>query len=227
MWGQWMVLIEAYHYAFAHPDQLRVALQQHLLLVLVPLTVAGLFAGSLGWQCARWSRKQRQGTSLWVMVVLNLFNGLRVIPSLAVLFLVIPTLGLTFQAAALALSLLAIPPILLATEVGFRTVPAAVHEAGLAMGMTPWQLFAQVEMPLALPIVLAGVKTATLEVIASATLAAFIGAGGLGSLITLGFALNNTAILLVGAIPVALLALGAEGLLSGLQRLLRLSSPSF
>ncbi|NJK29703.1 MAG: ABC transporter permease, partial [Acaryochloris sp. SU_5_25] len=105
------ILIEAYHYAFAHQEQLRIALQQHLLLVLVPLTIAGLFAGSLGWQCARWSRQQRQRTSLYAIVVLNLFNGLRVIPSLAILFLVIPTLGLTFQAAALALSLLAIPPI--------------------------------------------------------------------------------------------------------------------
>jgi len=92
----------------------------------------------------------------------------------------------------------------------------------MAMGMTPWQLFCQVDLPLALPVILSGIKTATLEVIASATLAAFIGAGGLGSFITLGFALNEPAILLVGAIPVAGLAILAEGLLNSLQQFLRL-----
>lgn len=157
-----------------------------------------------GWQCVCWSR---QHSTTLPLVLLSIFNGLRVIPSLAILFLLIPILGLTFQAAAFALCLLAIPPILLATEVGFRTVPASVREVGLAMGMTRWQLFSQVDLPLALPVILSGIKTATLEVIASATLAAFIGAGGLGSFITLGFALNEPAILLVGAIPVAGLAI--------------------
>lgn len=219
-----MVFIEAYNYANAHQEQLMMAIQQHLLLVGVPLGVALLLGGYLGWQCAHWSGQETWLANLSVISVLNLFNGLRVVPSLTVLFLLIPFLGLTWQAAALALSLLAIPPILLATEVGFRTVPVAIKEVGLAMGMTPWQLFFRVDLPLALPLVLAGVKTATLEVIASATLAAFIGAGGLGSFITLGFALNDPAILLVGAIPVAVLALFAEGLLNGLQGIMRVPS---
>lgn len=216
-----MVFIEAYNYASSHVAQLMLAIQQHLLLVIVPLSVAVLMGGSLGWQCACWSRQQTGFARLSGMTVLNLFNGLRVIPSLAILFWAIPYLGLTLQAAALALSMLAIPPVLLATEVGFRTVPGAIREVGLAMGMTPWQLFWQVDMPLALPLVLTGIKTAMLEVIASATLAAFIGAGGLGSFITLGFALNDPAILLVGAIPVALLAMGAERLLERLQQWLQ------
>lgn len=221
-----MVFIDAYRYACSHPDQLMMAIQQHLLLVGVPLGVALLIGGYLGWQCADWSRQGTQLANLSMMTLLNLFQGLRVIPSLAILFLLIPVLGLTYQSAAMALSLLAIPPILLGTEVGFRTVPTPVREVGLAMGMTPWQLFCQIDLPLALPLVLAGVKTATLEVIASATLAAFIGAGGLGSFITLGFALNEPAILLVGAIPVAVMAVIAEGGLSGLQKCFRLSSQS-
>lgn len=213
-----MVLIDASRYAASHQDQLIEAIQQHLLLVSVPLGIAMVIGGYGGWQCACWSQRSAKRS----IVLLNLFNGLRVIPSLAILFLLIPILGLTFQAAAFALCLLAIPPILLATEVGFRTVPATVREVGLAMGMTPWQLFRQVDLPLALPVILSGVKTATLEVIASATLAAFISAGGLGAFITLGFALNEPAILLVGAIPVAGMAILAEGLLNHLQQLLRL-----
>ncbi|BDM81638.1 ABC transporter permease [Acaryochloris marina] len=214
-----MVLIDASRYAASHQEQVMEAIQQHLLLVSVPLGFALLIGGYGGWRCVCWSR---QHSTTLPLVLLNVFNGLRVIPSLAILFLLIPILGLTFQAAAFALWLLAIPPILLATEVGFRTVPASAREVGLAMGMTRWQLFSQVDLPLALPVILSGIKTATLEVIASATLAAFIGAGGLGSFITLGFALNEPAILLVGAIPVAGLALLAEGLLNRLQQFLRL-----
>jgi osmoprotectant transport system permease protein len=86
------------------------------------------------------------------------------------------------------------------------------------MGMAPRQILQQVEIPLALPVIIAGIKTATVEVIASATLAAFIGAGGLGSFIVLGFSLYDNAILLVGAIPVAVLALIAEVSLSAIQR---------
>lgn len=216
-----MIFIEAYNYAISHLEQFMMAIQQHLLLVVVPLSVAVLIGGGLGWQCARWSGRQTRLAKLSVITALNLFNVLRVIPSLAILFLAIPSLGLTFQAAAIALFLLAMPPVLLATEVGFRTIPASIREVGLAMGMTPWQLFWQVDLPLALPLVLAGIKTATLEVIASATLAAFIGAGGLGAFITLGFALNDPAILLVGAVPVALMAMMADRLLNRLQSLLQ------
>ena len=97
----------------------------------------------------------------------------------------------------------------------------ANREAAYGMGMLPAQVLRQIEIPLALPAIVAGIKTATVEVIASATLAAFIGAGGLGSLIVLGFALYDNSVLLVGAIPVALLALTAEVSLSALERFLQ------
>jgi osmoprotectant transport system permease protein len=154
------------------------------------------------------------------LVVINAFSSLRVIPSLAILFLAIPYFGLGFRSAAIALTILALPPILISTDVAFRSLDPALREAALGMGMTPAQVLRYVEIPLALPVILAGVKTATIEVVASATLAAFIGAGGLGSFITLGFALYDTAILLVGAIPVALLAMGAEVVLGAVQRAL-------
>ncbi len=140
------------------------------------------------------------------------------IPSIAILFLAIPYFGLKIESALIALTLLVMPPILINTDVAFRTIDPMIREAAYGMGMDARQVLQQIEIPLALPVVLAGIKTATVEVIASATLAAFIGAGGLGSFIVLGFALYDNAVLLVGAVPVALLALVAEVSLGLLQR---------
>lgn len=207
------ILGRAIEYIASDTDKLISALGQHLLLVLVPLAI-GLGLGlPLGFLCAR--------SSVASTVLINTFNGLRVIPSLAILFVAIPYFGLTFTSAALALTLLVMPPILISTDVAFRSIEPAIIEAAKGMGMTPRQVLQKVEIPLALPIIISGIKTATVEVIASATLAAFIGAGGLGSFIVLGFSLYDNAILLVGAIPVALLALIAEVSLSMLQRLVQ------
>ena len=205
-------------YALENADKFIAALLQHLWLVIIPLGI-GIVAGlPLG----LWSARSKTIS----VVVINAFNGLRVIPSLAILFLAIPVLGLSFESAAIALTVLAMPPILISTDVAFRTIDPAIREAAIGMGMSPQQILRQVEIPLALPIVVAGIKTATVEVIASATLAAFVGAGGLGDFIVLGFAAYDPAILLVGAIPVALLALTAEASLSLLQRSLQPPSVS-
>lgn len=204
------MLPQALDYALANSDTVATALVQHLQLVAVPLVVSMAMGLPLG----LWSARSAKVATL----VINTFNALRVIPSLAILFLAIPVLGLSFQSAAIALTLLAMPPILISTDVAFRTIDPAIREAATGMGMSPRQLLQQIEVPLALPVILAGIKTATVEVIASATLAAFIGAGGLGDFIVLGFAVYDPAILLVGAIPVAGLALTAEIGLSAIQR---------
>ncbi|MGB7442055.1 MAG: ABC transporter permease [Coleofasciculaceae cyanobacterium] len=209
------ILAQAWAYSLNNYDQLLEAFGQHLQLVIVPLTVGLVLGLPLGLLC---SRSQLASTLL-----LNSFNSLRVIPSLAILFIAIPYFGLTFTSAVIALTILVIPPILISTDVAFRSIDGAVKEAAQGMGLAPGQILWQVEIPLAAPIIIAGIKTATVEVIASATLAAFIGAGGLGSFIVLGFALYDQAILLVGAIPVAMLALLAEVSLSTLQRSLRTS----
>ena len=201
---------QAYAYALANGDQFLAACQRHGLLVLVPLAISLAIGLPLGLWSAR--------SPTVAAIAINGFNALRVIPSLAVLFLAIPVLGLSFNAAAIALTLLALPPILISTDVAFRTLDPAVKEAAIGMGMPPRTVLYQVEIPLALPVVIAGIKTAAVEVIASATLAAFVGAGGLGDFIVLGFAAYDPAILLVGAVPVALLALLAEISLSTLQR---------
>jgi osmoprotectant transport system permease protein len=143
---------------------------------------------------------------------------LRVIPSLAVLTLALPYLGLGFRPALLALVVLAIPPIAINTDVGLRSVPAALVEAARGMGMTPAQIRNRVEWPLAFPVVLTGIRTAAVEVIASATLASFIGGGGLGDYIVDGLATNDPGELLLGATSVAALALIVDLALGTLAR---------
>lgn len=204
------VFAKALEYAASNPDKLVEALWQHFLLVVVPLSI-GL---GLGLPLGLLSSRSRAAST----VLINSFNALRVIPSLAILFVAIPYFGLSFTSAAIALTLLVMPPILISTDVAFRSIDPAIREAANGMGMSPQQVLQQVEIPLALPVIIAGIKTATVEVIASATLAAFIGAGGLGSFIVLGFSLYDNAVLLVGALPVAVFALVAEVGLNAIQR---------
>lgn len=149
---------------------------------------------------------------------LGIVNTVRVIPSLAILTLTLPYLGLGFRPALVALAVLAIPPIVVNTDLGLRSISGAIVEAAQAMGMTPRQIRRRVEWPLALPIVFAGLRTAAVEVIASATLAAFIGGGGLGEYIVNGLANNDAGALIEGGLTVALLALAAEYGLGAVER---------
>ncbi len=156
-------------------------------------------------------------------VLLALAGGFRVVPSLAVLTLTIPFLGLGFAPALLALVVLALPPILVNTDVALRSVPKATLESARGMGMTERQVGTRVRWPLALPVVAVGVRTATVEVIASATLAAFIGGGGLGDYIVSGLQTGNFPELVLGAASVAVLAILADAALGFTQRRLALS----
>ena len=151
-------------------------------------------------------------------VLLALAGGFRVVPSLAVLTLALPLLGLGFAPALLALVVLALPPIVINTDVGLRSVAATVIDAARGVGMTRAQAGRRVRWPLAIPVVAVGVRTAAVEVIASATLAAFIGAGGLGDYIVGGLENANLAELLLGAVSVAVMALLADAALGTVQR---------
>lgn len=156
--------------------------------------------------------------------VLIAANVGRVIPSLAVLTFMLPVFGIGFAPAVAALALLAIPPIVINTDLGFKAVPAAEIDAARGLGMTGTQVFARVEWPLAFPIVFAGVRTAAIEVIASAVLAAFIGAGGLGEYITTGLQANDPQLLFLGAGTIAAIALAAEFGLGFAQRRLEITT---
>jgi osmoprotectant transport system permease protein len=142
----------------------------------------------------------------------------RTLPSIAVLAFVLPFLGVGFAPAIVALMILAIPPIVINTDLGLRGVDPAALDAARGMGMTAGQRFFRVAWPLALPVVFTGVRTAAVEVIASATLATFIGAGGLGDEIVRGLQTADNTLLLAGAGGVAAIALTAELALSALGR---------
>jgi osmoprotectant transport system permease protein len=148
----------------------------------------------------------------------GIIGMLRVVPSLAVLTLALPYLGLGFRPALLALVVLAIPPIAINADIGLRAVPPTLTEAARGMGMTAAQIRRRIEWPLAFPIVLSGIRTAAVEVVASATLASFIGGGGLGDYIIDGLATNDTAEILGGAGAVAALALVVDTVLGRLAR---------
>ena len=152
-------------------------------------------------------------------VVSNGVGALRAIPSLAIMAVMLPIIGIGFWPALIALTILAIPPILINTQAGILSIDPAIREAALGMGMDRWAIVRGVELPLAAPVIVAGVRTATVEVLASATLGAIIGAGGLGEYVFAGLSLGPAYlyIMLVGAITVAVLALVAEYTLNRLE----------
>lgn len=196
----------------SHRDDVLSAIRVHAALSVTALVAAALLCLPLGVWCA----KHRGGAN-----VVAAFNAARVVPSLAVLTLVLPWLGLGFAPALVALALLACPPILINTYVAFRDVDPAVLEAARGLGMNGAESLRRVETPLALPVVVTGLRTAAVEVIASATLATFIGGGGLGDLINNGLQLDDTAMMLTGALCVAAMALLADAALAGVARLAR------
>jgi osmoprotectant transport system permease protein len=149
--------------------------------------------------------------------VLALGNIGRVVPSLAVLTFMLPLFGVGFLPALAALTLLATAPVLINTDLGFRSVPTPVRDAATGMGMTGVQQLWRVEWPLAFPIVFTGVRTAATEVIGSAVLASFIGAGGLGEYITTGLQANQPDRLWTGVAAIAVIAFGAELILGAVQ----------
>ncbi|MGA3037891.1 MAG: ABC transporter permease [Vulcanimicrobiaceae bacterium] len=182
----------------------------HVVLAASALAVSAIIALPLGVLIAR--------AKLIRPAVLAFVNTFRVIPSLAILMLMLPLIGLGFGSALVALVVLAIPPIVVNTDLGLRGVPFALVDSARGMGMTRFELARRVEWPLAFPVAFAGIRTASVEVIASATLAAFIGGGGLGEYITAGLSTDDTTQLLLGAISVAVLALGVDVALAAIAR---------
>jgi osmoprotectant transport system permease protein len=146
---------------------------------------------------------------------------LQTIPSIALLAFMIPLFGVGARPAVIALFLYALLPIVRNTYTGVRDAAPSAAESGTALGMTPLQVLLRVRLPLAAPVLLAGVRTAAVICVGTATLAAFIGAGGLGEPIVAGLQLNDTNVILSGAIPAALLALAVDGLLALVERWVR------
>ena len=151
-----------------------------------------------------------RNTPLVAALAVNVGNIGRAVPSLAILALCQPVLGFGFDTALVALTALAIPPILINASTGLREVSWDVIDAARGMGLSGGQILARIQMPIAAPVIFAGIRTSAVQVVASATLATFIGGGGLGDLIVEGTQLNDTTILLAGSFSVAILAIITE-----------------
>ena len=186
---------------------------EHLNVSILSLAAAILIAVPLGIACSR--------SPLLEKISVGVSGILRIIPSLAVLVVCVPILGTGALPAVVALTVLAIPPILINTALGFRSAPADVLEAARGMGMDERLVFFKIKVPLAFPVSFAGVRTAASEVVASATLAAYIGAGGLGQIIFTGLGLMRTDLLVIGGASVAALSLLMGMLLSAIDRRMR------
>ncbi|PYV06115.1 MAG: choline ABC transporter permease [Acidobacteria bacterium] len=201
------------NYILSHPGEVLQLTGEHLYLVLVSTIVAaalGVPAGIFLTRRPKWSR--------WV---LGAANVVQTIPSLALFGFLIPLPffgGIGERTAIVALILYALLPIILNTHTGIVGVDPAIREAGRGMGMTDWQLLTQVELPLAMGVIMAGLRVATVISVGVATIAAAIGAGGLGTYIFRGVSMVDNQLILAGAIPAAILALLADFLLGLAER---------
>ena len=198
-----------------HKEELAALVAEHVLLVAIATAAAVAIGVPLGVFAAR---RPRLASPL-----VGIANIVQTIPSLAMFgfLLPVPLIGGVGARAALAvLVLYALLPIVRSTIVGIAGIDRAVREAGLAMGMSARELIRQVELPLALPSIIAGIRVAAVVGVGSATIAAAIGAGGLGQYIYRGLSMVDTTVILAGAIPAALLALAVDGALLWLERML-------
>ena len=184
---------------------------RHLFLVIIALGAAVVVAIPLGLALERVRGAAEP--------VVRLLGAIQTIPSIAMLAFMIPLFGIGTTPALVALWLYALYPIARNTFTGVRDAEPAAVEAAEALGATPWQRLLKVRLPLAAPVIMAGVRTAAVITVGAATLAAFIGAGGLGEPIVAGLALADTRMVLSGALPAAVLALIVDGVLGIVERM--------
>ena len=191
--------------------QLVTALLEHVQISFIALFFAVVMAIPLGIYL---TNKRKIAES-----IIGISAVLQTIPSLALLGLLIPLFGIGKVPAIIALVVYALLPILRNTFTGINEVDATLKEAATAMGMNTWKRLIKVELPLAMPVIMAGIRTAMVLIVGTATLAALIGAGGLGDIILLGIDRNNPALIILGAVPAACLALLFDVLLKKLGSL--------
>ncbi|HDT8231850.1 TPA: ABC transporter permease [Listeria monocytogenes] len=186
---------------------------RHFLMSAYGVIFAAIIAIPLGVYIAR--KKRLAG---WVIQIANI---IQTIPALAMLAVLMLIMGLGTNTVVLSLFLYSLLPILKNTYTGIRNVDGALLESGKAMGMTKWQVLRLIEMPLALSVIMAGIRNALVIAIGVAAIGTFVGAGGLGDIIVRGTnATNGTAIILAGAIPTAVMAILADVLLGWVERIL-------
>ena len=205
--------MEFFIYFFEKRELVFLSAIRHMEVSAIAVLLSVLIAVPLGILITRYRKVAH--------VVVNSANIGQTVPSLAILGLVIPILGIGLKPAVFALVLRGVLPIINNTYSGITNVDRSLIEAGKGMGMRNRQILTLVEIPISFPVIMAGIRTATVLSISVATLAALIGAGGLGDLIFQGIVMADRNLLLTGSMPTAILAIGADLLLGWLERRLR------
>ncbi|MDI2588350.1 ABC transporter permease [Psychrobacillus sp. NEAU-3TGS] len=195
---------------FSRSDLIQEAFLQHIYLSFIALAIGIGIALPLGIFVARYRRLAEP-----IIGVTAIFQT---IPSLALFGFLVPLIGIGTMTALIALIIYALLPILRNTYTGITTIDDSIIEAGRGMGMTTGQLLRQIEFPLALPFIMAGIRTATVLTVGIATLATFVGAGGLGDVIYRGLQSYNNALVLAGALPVTILAILFDLILKWIEK---------
>ena len=185
---------------------------QHVLITVIAISISTLIGVTVGILITRYRRAATP--------VIGMAGILYTIPSLALFGMLIPFIGIGIKPALIALILYSQLSMIRNTYVGIVHIDPAIREAGKGMGMSYWQFLRMVELPMALPVIMAGIRTAAVMSIGTATIAAYIGAGGLGWLIFRGIASVNAEQIIAGALPVTLLAIGVDYLFILLERVL-------
>jgi len=191
-------------------DLIQQAFVEHIYLSFIALAIGIAIALPLGILIARYRK--------YAEPVIGVTAIFQTIPSLALFGFLVPLMGIGSNTALIALIIYALLPILRNTYTGIISVDSSITEAGRGMGMTRSQILTQIEFPLALPFIMAGIRTATVLTVGIATLATFVGAGGLGDVIYRGLQSYNNSLVLAGALPVALLAISFDLLLKWVEK---------
>ena len=192
------------------PDGVPTRMAEHLLYTLVAVALASLVAIPAGYLIGHTGKGRT--------VAVALTGGVRALPTVGVVFLLALLMGIGSTPPVIAFVVLAIPSVLAGAYSGFEAVDRATIDAARAMGMTERQIVAKVEVPLGLPLLIGGIRAAVLQVVATATLAAYVGAGGLGGYVFLGLKTQDYAMMLGASILVIALAIAFEIVFSVLQR---------
>lgn len=204
------MIIAVFQYIAANSVRFESALITHLVLCAVTMLLVTLIAVPIGILSAK--------KASFEIPTLHAVNIMKVLPVLVLIVVMLPVLGVGFKPALVALMLQAIPIVVINTHSGFKDIDPNVIESAEGMGLTKREIFRKVELPLATPLILTGIRIGAIDVIAGAMLASYIGAGGLGDFIVSGMDNSNHVMLIVGSAPIALFAIFVDVSLALIQR---------
>jgi osmoprotectant transport system permease protein len=212
--GAWCQAQGFFEFSMDNPDEILRLTIQHIQLVVTASIIAVCLGVPIGILVTRgWMRRFRE-------ITLNVLGICQTVPSLAIIAIAMGFMGIGMKTAIFGLVIYSILPIIRNTAAGLLDVDSALIDAGRGMGMTPWQILVRVEVPNAMYIILAGIRTSTVVMVGTAAVAFLIGGGGLGDLIFTGIGMVDTGIMLAGAIPTALLAVVANWILGQTEKLI-------